>query len=237
MGHNRAKRSTIVAQTTYSRSLGYAAGMKSLGWVVCLGLAGSAWAQGGNLLVISKKAHTLAVVDGATLKVLGTAPVGEDPHEVIASSDGRTAYVSNYGFGQFNTLTTVDVAGIKTTGKIDLGALKGPHGLVFVGGKTWFTAEAAKAIGRYDPAAGKVDLVLGTGQDRTHMIWVSEDEQRVVTTNVSSGTVSLMERVVQRKMGPPPGTDKPGADGPGAGQVADRRLGREAMGRIGRRRW
>ena len=88
---------------------------------------------------------------------------------------------------------------------------------MFVGGKTWFTAEAAKAIGRYDPVAGKVDLVLGTGQNRTHMIWVSADEQRVVTTNVSSGTVSLMERVVQRMMGPPPGAGGPGAGGPPPG--------------------
>ena len=194
--------------------------MKILRWVVWLGMTASAWAQGGDLLVISKKAHTLAVVDEATLKVLGTAPVGEDPHEVIASSDGRTAYVSNYGFGAFNTLTTVDLAGIKTTGKIDLGALKGPHGLVFVGGKTWFTAEAAKAIGRYDPAAGKVDLVLGTGQNRTHMIWVSEDGQRVVTTNVSSGTVSLMERKERKMDGPPP----PGGFAPVSGgppQMAD----------------
>ena len=114
----------------WPRDVGYSAGMKVLGWAVCLGMMGLArysWGQGGDLLVISKKAHTLAVVDGATLKMMGTAPVGEDPHEVIASSDGRTAYVSNYGSGAFNTLTTVDLAGLRTTGKIDLGALKGPQ--------------------------------------------------------------------------------------------------------------
>ena len=206
---------TILGGRRSKEELRYSAGMKTLGWAVCLGLAVpmAAAAQGGELLVISKKAHTLAVIDGATLKVLGTAPVGEDPHEVIASSDGRTAYVSNYGFGQFNTLTTVDVTGIKTTGKIDLGALKGPHGLVSEGGKTWFTAEAAKAIGRYDPGTGKVDLVLGTGQNRTHMIWVSEDGQRVVTTNVSSGTVSLMERKELKMGGPPPGSGGAGGQG------------------------
>jgi YVTN family beta-propeller protein len=57
--------------------------------------------------------------------------------------------------------------------------------------------------------------VLGTGQNRTHMIWVSEDEQRVVTTNVNSGTVSLMERVAMKMGGPPPGAGGPG--GPPAG--------------------
>jgi len=76
---------------------------------------------------------------------------------------------------------------------IDLGPLRGPHGLDFVGGKVWFTAEAAKAIGSYDPASSKVDWILGTGQNRTHMIYASPDTKRIVTTNVSSGTVSIIE--------------------------------------------
>src|SRR3954447_24037897 len=114
-------------------------------------------ASSGTLLVLSKKDHTLAVVDPATLKVLGKAPVGNDPHEVIASTDGTTAYVSNYGGGAFNTLAVIDLVGQKALPSIDLGPLRGPHGLVFVAGKTWFTAEAAKAIGSYDPAKKKID--------------------------------------------------------------------------------
>ncbi len=48
-----------------------------------------------SLLILSKKDHTLAVVDPATLKVVAKMPVGEDPHEVIATGDGKFAYVSN----------------------------------------------------------------------------------------------------------------------------------------------
>src|SRR5205814_7536453 len=44
------------------------------------------------LLVLSKQDHTLAIVDPATLHVLARVPVGEDPHEVVASADGRIAY-------------------------------------------------------------------------------------------------------------------------------------------------
>src|SRR6516225_6837976 len=62
-----------------------------------------------TLLALSKRDHTLAVVDPASLKVIAKAPVGEDPHEVIASSDGKTAYVSNYGGGAFNTLAVIDL--------------------------------------------------------------------------------------------------------------------------------
>ncbi|MGH2646122.1 MAG: YncE family protein, partial [Ginsengibacter sp.] len=52
-----------------------------------------------SLLALSKTDHTLAIVDPVTLKVMARIPVGEDPHEVIASTDGKTAYVSIYGGG------------------------------------------------------------------------------------------------------------------------------------------
>jgi YVTN family beta-propeller protein len=158
------------------------------------------------LLALSKRDHTLAIVDPASLKVVARVPVGNDPHEVIASTDGKTAYVSNYGFGAFNTLAVIDLVEQKPLAPVDLGALRGPHGLDFVGGKTWFTAEAAKAIGSYDPETKKIDWILGTGQNRTHMIYVFEDLQRIITTNVSSGTVSIIEKSASRgPAGPPPG--------------------------------
>ena len=150
-----------------------------------------------SLLALSKKDHTLSIVDPAALKILAKVPVGNDPHEVIASTDGRTAYVSNYGGGAYNTLAVVDLVGQKPLPQIDLGPLRGPHGLDFVGAKVWFTAEAADAVGSYDPATKKIDWILGTGQKRTHMILVSQDMKRVISTNVSSGTVSIMEKLAE----------------------------------------
>jgi YVTN family beta-propeller protein len=173
-------------------------------------LAGWASAQTiskAALLALSKQDHTLAIVDPANLHVLARIPVGDDPHEVVASADGRTAYVSNYGFGAFHTLTVIDLVGQKPAGVIDLGALRGPHGLDFEQGKVWFTAEAAKAIGSYDPATGKIDWIMGTGQNRTHMLYVFPDGKRIVTTNVNSATVTILERTEGRAGGPPPGGD------------------------------
>ena len=165
------------------------------------------------LLVLSKGDLALNVVDPATMKVLWTVPSGPDPHEVAASPDGRFAYITNYGSGAYHTITPVDLQAKKALTPIDLGALTGPHGLDYVGGKLWFTAEGAKVFGSYDPVAQKIDFVLGTGQDRTHMVRVSSDQQRMVLTNVSSGTVSLVEKTVPRP-GPPPG--RPGGP-PGRG--------------------
>lgn len=155
---------------------------------------GALAAPGATLLVLSKGDHTLAVVDPSNLKVIAKAPVGEDPHEVIASTDGKFAYVSNYGGGRYNTLAVIDLVAQKALQSIDLGPLRGPHGLAFLGGKVWFTAEAAKAIGSYDPAEKKIDWIMGTGQDRTHMILVSDDQKHIFTSNIGSATITFLDK-------------------------------------------
>jgi YVTN family beta-propeller protein len=158
----------------------------------------------GRLLVLSKHDHTLSIVDPGTLKVTARMPVGENPHEVVASADGTRAYVSNYDPAPGNFLAVLDLNAHKALPHIDLGPLERPHGLAFAGGKAYFTAETNKAIGSYDPAKHKVDWVLGIGQNRTHMVNVSPDAKHIVTTNVNSATVSLID-LVPMKMTPPKG--------------------------------
>lgn len=157
------------------------------------------------LLAISKANHTIAIVDPATLNILAKIPVGEDPHEVIASTDGKTAYVCIYGGGSLHEINIIDLVRQKPLSNIDTRPLFGPHDITFVNGKAWFTAEGSKSVGRYDPATGKLDWSMGTGQDRTHMIYVTPDGKRIYTTNVSSGTVSiLVDTLIQPgKMAPP----------------------------------
>jgi YVTN family beta-propeller protein len=173
---------------------------------------------GSVLLALSKHDHTLAVVDANTLKVIGRVPVGPDPHEVVASDDGSKAYVSIYGGGRYHSLSVVDLVGMKPLAEVDTGALNGPHGLVFAGGKVWFTAEGAKAVARFDPATSAIDWILGTGQNRTHMLYVTSDEKLIYTTNVSSASVSLLEKVALPPMGPPPSQPGQTPPPPGAGQ-------------------
>ena len=193
--------------------------------VGCSAVAGLVAFQGqspapGRLLVLAKSDHTLAVVDAVTLKVIGRVPTGPDPHEVVASGDGRFAYISNYNGGG-NIITPVDLVAMTALPPIDLGPLRAPHGLAFAGGKLWFTAEGAKAIASYDPASSKVDWILGTGQNRTHMIFVFDDLKRIVTSNVSSATITVIEKTAFGGRGgpggPPPGGPPPGTDDRGRG--------------------
>src|SRR5437867_13015182 len=91
-----------------------------------------------SLLILSKSDHTLAIVDPVTLKVITRIPVGNDPHEVIASADGKTAYVTIYGGGSFHELNVIDLVEQKPLTNVDTRPLFGPHGIVFVNGKVWF---------------------------------------------------------------------------------------------------
>jgi len=156
-----------------------------------------------SLLALSKADHVLAIIDPATLKIIARIPVGPDPHEVAASSDGKTAYVTNMGQGDSHEIDVIDLVAQRRLPDIDTRPLYSPHGITFVGDKVWFTAQDSKAVGRYDPSSGKLDWSMGTGQDRTHMIYVTPDEKKVYTTNVSAGTVSILENVlIEPKAGP-----------------------------------
>ena len=149
----------------------------------------------GDLLVVTKQAHALAIIDGATLQVIARVPIGEDPHEVTVGPDGRTAFISNYGEATLHTLARVDLVDRKALPPLDLTPLVGAHGITVHGQALWFTAEGSKALGTLDPITGRILTVLGTGQDKTHLVWVSRDGSKVVATNAGSATVSIFDKV------------------------------------------
>jgi len=146
-----------------------------------------------TLLVVNKIESTLAFVDPATGQVTGRVLTGDGPHEVV--TDGTRAYVTNYGAQTPGaTLSVVDVAGRKEMRRVDLGPLQRPHGLVMAEGMVYFTAEINRVVARYDPAADRVDWVMGTGQTGTHMIAAHGGGATFFTTNIGSDSVSVLAR-------------------------------------------
>jgi YVTN family beta-propeller protein len=166
----------------------------------------SAFAAGSPspaLLVLNKEG-SLAIVDPATNQVVARVPTGLFPHEVAVSDDGRLAFTSNYGAfepgREGRTLSVIGLSSQAELHRVELGPLRRPHGLAFSNGELYFTAENNKLIARYDPKADRIDWYLGTGQDRTHMIEVSKDRNTIYTSNVDSGTISI----IRRTQGPEP---------------------------------
>lgn len=191
-----------------------------------MGLCAAAQTPSKALLILEKNGTQLDIIDPVSLKTVAKVPAGQDPHEVIASEDGKLAFISNYGGAQssLHMISVVDLVAQKALDPIELGALHGTHGLDFAGGELYFTAETNKVIGRYNPLTKEIDWVLGTGQDRTHMVWVAPSLDKIVTSNVSSATISIIELVAQPNMGfgPPPGATPPPSapqGGPPPGRV------------------
>jgi DNA-binding beta-propeller fold protein YncE len=142
------------------------------------------------LLVAEKRGGLMGVVDATTLRVIAHAPAAPSPHEV--ATDGRFAYVSTQG-GPL--ITVIDLVTLKPVDGINVGAIGQVHGLVVQGGKLYFTSERARTVARYDPQTRRIDWLFGGGQGRTHMVVVTADGSKVFTTNMASGTLSIIERV------------------------------------------
>jgi YVTN family beta-propeller protein len=167
-----------------------------LGMVATLGRVPAAQRASARLLVLNKDDANLAIVDPATGDVLGRVPVGQGPHELVTSTDGKLAFASNYGTGPApgHTISMIDIAAQKEVRRIDVAPLSRPHGLAFLNGKLYFTAEADKKVARYDPARDRMEWQFETGQTTTHMVLATRDAMNVYTSNIGSDSVSAIEQ-------------------------------------------
>jgi YVTN family beta-propeller protein len=171
-------------------------------------LAVRTWGQGmtprPGLVVLSKSGSELAIVDPEklqTVKKVGTGPV---PHEVAVSANGKLAVATNYGPHQNGTtLSVIDLDTMTVVQLVELGAINGPHGIAFWGGKFYFTAEGSQGfagcatscatVSSYDPATKRVDWTIPTGQQRTHMILFAPGKREFYLANIESGTISAVD--------------------------------------------
>lgn len=152
-------------------------------------------ALSAELLVLNKADATLSFIDPDSGRTHATIATGDGPHELELSSDRQLAFATNYGAGTpGNSLSVVDVKARKELERVDLGDLRRPHGLAFLNGKAYFTAEQAKRVGRYDPRSKRVDWTFETAQEGTHMVLASRDGSALFTTNMGSNTVSVIKR-------------------------------------------
>lgn len=163
-----------------------------------LTVAAPAGAQAPSaLLVLLRNDKAMAIVDPGKGTILARVPAGEDPRGVAVSADGALAFVADMNGG---AILVIDVAARKQIRRVDLGAGSSPQDIHVAGGHVYFTAEGFKAIGRYDPAADKIDWWIGTGQNSTHTMTLSKDADVIVAGNRASNSVSVVEKV---SAGPP----------------------------------
>ena len=146
------------------------------------------------LVALNKADSTLAIIDPSTMKIISKVATGDSPHEVVLSADGKTAFVANYGARTpGSSISVIDTASGKELRRFDVSPLMRPHGLLVIGGKLYFTAEVNRLIARYDPVANKIDWLMGTGQNGSHMVVGTADQKRFYTANIGSDSVTSFE--------------------------------------------
>jgi len=155
------------------------------------------------LLVANKGDHTLGLIDPQAGRQIATVDeAGVTGHEVIASPDGRTAYVPIYGDSGVglpgsdgSNLVVVDLASRKVTGSIDFGRGVRPH-CPMIGpkdGLLYVTTELDKSVTIIDPKTLKTVGSIPTTQPESHMLAITRDGRRGYTANVGPGTVSVLD--------------------------------------------
>lgn len=151
----------------------------------------------GTLIVTNKAPFTATILDVATGKALATLPTGRGPHEIALSLDGRTAVVTDYGqgSGDRNTLTVIDVPGMRVARTISLGAYRAPHGIVFLPGDSIVavTTEASRHLVLVHVESGSVRKAIGTESAGSHMVGVTANGATGFTGNMGSHTVSQLD--------------------------------------------
>jgi YVTN family beta-propeller protein len=157
----------------------------------------------GLLLVANKGDRALSLIDPKAGRQVAAVPEGGiTGHEVIASPDGKTAYVpiyGNSGVGKPGTdgtkIVAIDLAARKVAGELDFGRGLRPHCPLFgpKDGLLYVTTELENSISVIDPATFKVVGKVPTGQPESHMLAITRDGRRGYTANVGPGTVSALD--------------------------------------------
>ena len=157
----------------------------------------------GQLLVVNKGEQSLGIVDPTSGQQIATVPEGGiTGHEVVASPDGRLAYVpiyGNSGVGRPGTdgqnMVVIDLAARKVVGNVDFGRGVRPHCVVYEPKHNllYVTTEIENAVRVIDPKTLKSLSSIPTGQTESHMLAITHDGRRGYTANVGPGTVSVLD--------------------------------------------
>src|SRR5215472_18482440 len=166
-------------------------------------IAASASAQRGRLLVAQKGDASLGIIDPQAGKLIASVPEGGiTGHEVIASPDGKLAYVpiyGNSGVGRPGTdgskLVVIEIGSQKVVGTLDFGHGVRPHMPLFgpKDGLLYVTTELDQSVTLIDPKTLRIVGSIPTGQPESHMLVLSRDGLRGYTANVGPGTVSVLD--------------------------------------------
>ncbi len=144
----------------------------------------------GRLLVTAEGLKELLVVDPKARRVLRRISVGrETTHMVVASPDGKRAYVANIGSG---SVTVVDLGAGRTVKDIPTG--EGAEGIAITpdGREVWVTNRGADTVSVLDTAALAIAATLKVPQFPIR-VKITPDGKRALVSCARSGDVAVFD--------------------------------------------
>lgn len=113
-------------------------------------------------------------------------PVGNNPGEVVVSSDGRTAYAANQGS---DTVSVIDVVTAKVTATVAVGDVPAGLALTPDGRTLWVADYSDDAVQPIDLATGAAGARIAVGDGPENMA-ITPDGTTLYVANIHDSTVS-----------------------------------------------
>lgn len=147
------------------------------------------------LVVANKHSNTLSYLDPKKLEVLETINIGNNPHEITISPDQRFAYLSSYE-APGNSVLVVDLMKRQQVDTVMTGEYVRIHGAAFApdGKHAYFTAGQTGVVAEVETATNTVTRAIPTGGKLSHMVYLSPAGKHLLTANISSENISVINR-------------------------------------------
>lgn len=166
-----------------------------------LAILAAAALPGGELLILHKGGNSLGFYseDG---RLLQTVAVGQHPHEMVLSPDGKLVYITDNGTMRIeqagaggNTISIVDIAARKKVGEISLGEYRRPHGIDLdaESGRLAVSTELPDRLLLLDVATRKAVKNLDTKGRTSHMVRFGPGARYAYVSNSGSANVAAID--------------------------------------------
>jgi DNA-binding beta-propeller fold protein YncE len=171
---------------------------------VCLALAKSP--DGPNagsyqIAVVEQGAGRVTLLDARSGAHRGSVKIGESPHEIAISPDGRFAYVSNFGLSDKDraigvpgeSVSMVDLVSLTERQRLETTPYKAPHGVKVRPGaadQVYVNAEEGDVMLVFSGSSGKVLRQFGVPKD-THNFVFSADGKALFLMAAANGVTRV----------------------------------------------
>jgi DNA-binding beta-propeller fold protein YncE len=162
------------------------------GRVALIALLCSGAARAETVLVADKDADALLIFDTAAGRLVRTIAVGGNPHEVVATADGRLAFTAN---ARSNTVSAVDLREGKEIKRLASPLFAYPHGMaIHPDGKTlYLTSEQNRLLLLIDIERLEIKGQIATEKEGSHMVVLSPKGEWAYVADRGSAAVTVID--------------------------------------------